>query len=341
MSDIITAKIARLTGPRELIFEEAALDPSTLAPDSVLAETLVSALSVGTEMAAYMGKPPLRPGPIYPRVVGYCNVARLLHVGSEVKNYQVGDLVLSFQSHRSAFICKAADLLLKVPADMDLGAAATTYLFHLGYSSLMNSDFRPGSHVAVIGLGVLGMGVIASGQMGGGRMAGFSNQEENLHQAEQLGADRGWLKSDPASITDYVASTGIGGADIVVLTSDTWEDWLLALKLARKKGTLAVISFPGRGQPPPDFNPLDSQYFYDKQLVILPAASASRQQLPPHEIRYNCQRNCEYLLEMIKQGRLPARQLISAEHDWSELNSVYAALENRQGGNLTHLLKWK
>lgn len=341
MSEPVTAHVARLTGPRQLVFEDELLDPNLLKPDGILAETLVSALSVGTEMAAFTGLAPLRPGPIYPRVVGYCNVARILHIGTAVTRYAVGDVVLSFQSHRSAFICPESEILLKMDSTMDLGAAATTYLFHLGYCALMNADFKPGCHVAVVGLGVLGMGAVACGHLGGGQISGFSNQTENLRLAEKVGAEKGWLKADPQSCAEYVKSTGQGGADIVVLTSDRWDDWLLALKLARKKGTIAIISFPGRGQPPPDFNPLDSQYVYDKHLRILSAAWASRLEVPADEVRYNRQRNNAYLLKMISQGRLPARDFISGEHDWRDLASVYQSLENRKGGDLTHLLKWK
>jgi threonine dehydrogenase-like Zn-dependent dehydrogenase len=341
MPAAIKTHVARLLAPRHLVFEEETLETSKMPPDGVLAETLVSALSVGTEMAAFTGKPPLRPGPAYPRVVGYCNVARVLHTGPEAKNYSPGDIVLSFQSHRGAFICRESDLLLKIDQNMDLGAAATTYLFHLGYCALINSDFKPGHHVAVVGLGTLGIGTIACGVLGGGRMSGFSNQPESLRIAEKIGATTGLPKSGPESVASYAETTEQGGADIVVLTSDSWSDWLLALKLTRKKGTLAIIGFPGRGEPLPDFNPLDPQYVYDKHLRILSAAWASHLAAPADEIRFNRRRNCAYLLQMIAQGRLPARTLISREHDWRELPEVYQSLERRQGGDLTRLLRWK
>lgn len=337
----ITAKIARLTGPRTLIFDEEILDPTTLAEDAVLAETVVTALSVGTELAAYTGKTPLRPGSVYPRVNGYCNVARVIKAGPAVKKYAEGDLILSFQSHRSAFICQESAVLLKVPEGTDPGLAATTYLFNLGYGSLLNTDFKPGCRVAVVGLGVLGMGTVAVAAMSAGRVAAFSNQQANLRIASRLGAENALTKTDPEAIDQYIQQTGIGGADIAILTSDAWEDWQLCMKVLRKRGVLGVISFPGRSQPSPAFNPLDSQYFYDKQIRILSAASVSTLDVSPHEIRFTRRRNCAFLLDMIATGRLPARELITSEHAWHELDQVYQNLEARTDGALSCLLHWK
>ncbi len=128
---------------------------------------------------------------------------------------------------------------------------------------------------------------------------------------------------------------------MIILTSDAWEDWLLAMQLVRKGGTLGVIGFPGRGLAAPSFNPLDSQYFYDKSLRIVAAGNMSTSNAAPHEVRFTRRRNCAFLLELIASGKLPARRLISGEHPWHELPEVYASLENRSRGGLTHLLKWK
>lgn len=341
MSQTYVAKIARLNAPRTLVFDEEILDPSLLSGDELLAETVVSAISVGTELAAYTGKPPLRPGPIYPRVNGYCNVARVIKTGPQVKQFNEGDLILSFQSHRSAFICKESTVLLKVPENTDPGLAATTYLFNLGYGSLLNTDFKPGCHVAVVGLGVLGMGTVAVASISAGRVVAFSNQQKNRSTASRLGAELTLTKNDSEGIDRYIQSTGIGGADIAILTSDTWEDWQLCMKVLRKRGVLGVISFPGRDQPTPAFNPLDSQYFYDKQIRILSAASTSTLDVSPHEIRFTRKRNCAFLLDMISAGRLPARELITSEHEWHELDDVYRSLETRSDGALSCLLHWK
>src|SRR5260221_2866800 len=155
------AKVIELRGPGKVVITSQQLDLEHLQSDELAAETLYSAISPGTEIAAYRGDPPLRPSKVYPRVVGYCNVARIIATGKELKKYSVGDLILTFQSHRSAFICKEEKVISPVPPDANLAEASTTYLFHLGYNALLQGNVRPGFNVAIVGLGTLGIATAA------------------------------------------------------------------------------------------------------------------------------------------------------------------------------------
>src|SRR5438105_1333395 len=112
---MVEATVVILTGPREVILRRESIDPATLGASSVLCETIVSVISPGTELAAYTGQPALREGAIYPRLQGYCNVARVLAVGSGVSSLIAGDRILSFSSHRSHFTIDAADVLVTLP----------------------------------------------------------------------------------------------------------------------------------------------------------------------------------------------------------------------------------
>ncbi|MGV3757274.1 MAG: zinc-dependent alcohol dehydrogenase [Verrucomicrobiota bacterium] len=334
MSTTITAQIARLLGPRQLVFEEQVLVAENLGPQEVLAETICSAISPGTELAAYLGEPPLRPGPIYPRVVGYCNVAEVKAVGLEVKDYQPGDRILSFQSHRSAFSCPAEKIVLKLPATADAELAATTYLFHLGYNALLKGGFTPGHKVSVVGLGMLGLGTVALAANSGGQVTAYSEQADARTLATDLGAQNASTKSESSKSNHATA-------DLVISTSNRWDDWLLCLQLARKEGTIAVLGFPGRGQAPAPFNPLDSQYFYDKQLRVIACGMSPDLPVAPHELRFTVKRNCEFLLGQILAGKLAAEKLIGQRCDWAELPAVYDAMSASRTTRLTTILRWK
>jgi threonine dehydrogenase-like Zn-dependent dehydrogenase len=341
MSSTVTAHVARLLGPCQLVFEKQPLEPGSLKSGEIFAETICSAISVGTELAAYLGEPPLRPGPVYPRLMGYCNVAEVRAIGPDVKHHHVGDRILTFQSHRSAFICPESKIILRLPPDADVTLAVTTYLFHLGYNALLKGGFMPGQHVAVVGLGVLGFGTVAQAAAFGGRVTAFSNQESARSLAKELGASAAFIKSDSTVPAQHHKHTGGIGADLVVTTSNRWEDWQLALQLARKEGVIAVLGFPGRGQAEPDFNPLDSRYFYDKQLRLVACGMSPDVEIPAHELRFTVQRNCEFLLERILARALPAQHLIAGTHSWRELSSVYETLARREGNGLTRILQWR
>ena len=67
-----------------------------------------------------------------------------------------------------------------------------------------------------------------------------------------------------------------GGFDLVVLTANPWSAFRLSVEMARAGGRISILGFPGRGEAPPDFNPLDPKWFYGKQLTLIGAGFAPR-----------------------------------------------------------------
>ena len=140
------ARVASLEGPRQLVWRTEAL-PERIPDGELLCETIVTAISPGTEVAAYQGLPPLREGVAYPRVQGYCNVARVVSCGTGVTGFSAADRVLTFSSHRSHFTIPADQVLLRLPDAAVDGETACSYLFHLGYNAVLRGGVRPGSRV--------------------------------------------------------------------------------------------------------------------------------------------------------------------------------------------------
>ncbi len=331
--------VVELNGPRQVVITEKEI-PEQPPSDSVLARTLYSAISTGTELAAYQGLPPLRPGPVYPRLVGYCNVAEVIAVGSEVKDTQPGDRILTFQSHRTAFVCPAREIITSIPSSANLQAAATTYLYHLGYNALLKGELRPGYRVAVIGLGFIGLGTVALAQLFGARTWAFSNQESSLEISKGLGATACRKVEWARHQAEIAKATQGDGIDLVVITSNSWSDWRLALELARKGGVICVLGFPGRGETPPDFNPLDSQYFYDKQLSLIACGYTSDLMASPQDVRFTIRRNCSFLLDLILSSRLDPSALITEVRPWRDIEKVYASAASRKKRFFTCVLDW-
>jgi len=262
-------KIVELIAPRTIQTRNETLDTGTLGASELAAKTICSVLSPGTEVAAYRGDPPLRPMKVYPRVLGYCNVAEVLACGERVSKFRPGDWVLTGQSHRSAFICSEEKVLAKVPQSIDPAAAATTYLFHLGHNALLKGEIKSAENLAIIGLGTLGLATAALANFLGATVYGFSDQAINEGVRHAFGLCMVLKKSDANTMSILGEITAGGGIDVVVSTSNRWMDWRLALSLPRMEGRICVLGFPGRTEGPPDFNPLSSEYFYDRQLKII------------------------------------------------------------------------
>ncbi|WP_319245043.1 zinc-binding alcohol dehydrogenase [uncultured Propionivibrio sp.] len=335
--NLITARTAVLEGPRNLRFKEETLDPAALGEGELLCATIVSAISPGTELAAYTDAPPLRPGVVYPRLVGYCNVARVLACGKTVSGIAPGDRILSFSSHRSHFCLAATDALAVLPEGVVSDDAACAYLFHLGYNAVLKSGLRPGSEVVVIGLGVLGLTTVALAALAGAHVFAISDHESPREKALAFGATACFSRAEFPQLAERL---GPARAQVVITTSNTWADWRLALEGAGQRGTIAVLGFPGRQETAIPFNPLDSAHFYMRQLCI--TAVGMSPELPDSRgfLPFNERANLKRLLDWIEAGRLLPAELVSGRFPGSQLASAYESLLRREGSPLTYLLDW-
>jgi D-arabinose 1-dehydrogenase-like Zn-dependent alcohol dehydrogenase len=337
----LVSRYVELQDPEQFVLQTKILEPDALQKHEIAAETLCTAISPGTEIAAYRGEPPLRPGKAYPRLVGYCNVAKVIATGSQVTKYKVGDRILTFQSHRTAFICPENSVITVVPESVSDADASTTYLFHLGYDALLKSKFFPGHKVGIVGLGTLGFSTLMMATRWGGQAIGFSSRRFSLEQARRWGLPA-MPKTDICERFDeYFPDSLNEGMDIVINTSNRWDDYLLSLKLARKGGRVCLMGFPGRGQTMPDFNPLASQYIYDKQLTVFPCGYTSDADLPAIDMRFNIQRNCSFLLDSIAAGKLESAALISKTVSWTVLEDIYQDMAKGDFEGFTVVLEWQ
>jgi threonine dehydrogenase-like Zn-dependent dehydrogenase len=334
---LISARVAILEAPRKLNFKVEEINADALGETEILAETIVSAISPGTELAAYSGAPALRSGVTYPRLLGYCNVARVIKCGAAVLDIKPGSRILSFTSHRSHFRIEMNHVLMVVPDDVSSDDAVCAYLFHLGYSSILRTDVRAGSEVVVIGMGVLGLTTVALASLAGARVFAVSDHDLPRSKAMSYGAVS---CSSRVEFPKLMNSVGTRRAQVVITTSNSWSDWRLALEAAGEQGTIGVLGFPGRQEESVPFNPLDSRHFYARQLSIVavgasPEAPDSRGFLP-----FNERGNLRRLVGWMADGRLRPAELISGRFPGSELAIAYDSLLSRKGSPLTYLLDW-
>lgn len=329
------ATVVHLVEPYRLELRRSPL--ADLGPADVLCETLVTAISPGTELAAYTGLPPLRAGVFYPRLQGYSNVGRVLAVGSAVSGLRSGDRVLSFTSHRSHFVLLATDVLLRLPPQAKAEDVACAYLFHLGYNAVLRSGVRAGSRVLVLGLGALGLTSVAMASLAGATVFGLSDQPHPQRIAKALGATGVYGRAELGALRDALTD---GLADVVITTTNGWDDWAIALQMAAPLGTIASLGFPGRGQAPGSFNPLDSQYFYAKQLRIESVGLSPERSDNRGFARFNERDNLKYLADQIVCGRLNPAMLVSGRYPGAQIEQAYKDLLARKNSPVTYVLQW-
>ncbi|HVW20878.1 MAG TPA: hypothetical protein VHC86_06650 [Opitutaceae bacterium] len=333
------ATYLELTAPGRLRCRNILLTGARLKGPQLLAKTVYTVISPGTELAAWKGLSPLRPGRTYPRLLGYCNLAEIKKTGPGVSAVKAGDYILTFQSHRSAFICAETEVLYSVARDSgtNLRALSALYLYHLALSALRAGDFQPGHEVAIVGGGTLGCAVSDLARAWGSMPLVFTNQEMSPlpRGAEQI------LPKVPPSGEFWRDRSGLDGADIAILSSNSWADYQLALEIVRKGGQVVCLGFPGRGEKAPEFNPLDSRFLYDKQLTIRHCGHVPDLEAAPLDIRFTLKRNLRYLASLLQTGAINPEALLSFEVSAMHTQEAYRRLTNRRAGTRTAVISWR
>lgn len=337
----ISSHVYRLVAPRRLEVENETIGMSTLEAGELVCRTQFSAISPGTELAAYNGLPPLRPtGAPYPRYLGYMNVAEVELAGVDAAHsFPPGTLVYTHAAHRSAFRIGADTVLAVVPDGLAGQAAAPAYLYRLAWNALRRAGMRPGLTVAVLGLGAIGLAAVQLVRHLGGACIAVSSFAEALSRAESAGAQA--LARPEARLRAADDAKWNGGlAHITISTTNGWDDWQLALGLTRFNGAVSVLGFPGRSEPAPAENPLASRFFYDRQLRIVASGFAPDSAHEGREEPAQLKSDLAAILGWTGDGALDPGLIIDRTVDASNLPELFREMSERRGGPGTVVLDW-
>jgi 2-desacetyl-2-hydroxyethyl bacteriochlorophyllide A dehydrogenase len=137
------------------------------ARGQVLVETLVSAISPGTEMLVYRGQFPrnlavdaiigaMQSEFHYPLPYGYACVGKVVDLGADVDRAWLGRLVFAFQPHTSHF---AADPAALFPVPSGISPATACFLPNMETAVNLVQDAAPilGERALVLGQGIIGL----------------------------------------------------------------------------------------------------------------------------------------------------------------------------------------
>src|SRR5262249_35087504 len=151
------------------------------APNQILVETEVSAVSPGTELAVYTGthqwlKDPGLPDWKFPFRSGYSAAGTVLAVGSQIDSCRPGDRGSypgTAAAHESRTLAPERGRLWKLPAGLDAEKAALACILRYGLGASIRAGLTLGRSAAVLGLGLIGQGALrcligAGGVSGGG-----------------------------------------------------------------------------------------------------------------------------------------------------------------------------
>jgi len=238
------------TSPGQVSICDEELSPP--GPDQVGVQTLLSAISPGTEMLFYRGQFPtdlaldeniaaIQAQPAYPMKYGYSLVGRVDALGAAVDPAWLGRLVFAFHPHESRFNARVDDLL-PLPPDITPEQAVLLPNMETAVGFVMDGAPLLGEEVVVFGQGIVGLlttAVLARFPLGS--LVTLDKLPHRRAISLEMGAHASF---DPADI-GQVKTLLAGGADLCFEVSGSPSALDQAIALTGYSGRILIGSWYG------------------------------------------------------------------------------------------------
>lgn len=247
-------------------------------------ELLVKVRACGvchTDLHAADGDWPVKPVP--PFIPGHEVAGVVAALGPGVTDFKEGDAVgvawlhdsclrceycetgwetLCEHQHNTGYNCNggfaeyaiaSAAFAARLPADVDFAQMAPILCAGVTtYKGLKETEARPGEWVVISGIGGLGQVAIQYARAMGLKVVAVDIAADKLALARETGADVVIDARSPAAVDDVIKATG-GGAHGVLVTAVSPPAFSQAVRMARRKGTVALVGLPPGEFPTPIF----------------------------------------------------------------------------------------
>ncbi|HEY0826590.1 MAG TPA: zinc-binding alcohol dehydrogenase [Bacilli bacterium] len=306
----------------ELLEVEPMAEPGT---DEVVAETLYSLISPGTELAAvYLGEPP------FPKGSGYAAVSKVLKAGNQVVNVKPGDLVFSMGGHRSRQLIKK-EWIVALPEGLDPWKGPLIRLMGVSMTTMVTTSARPGDRVLVMGAGPVGYLAAHIFRNAGYEVTVCDPDTERLHMVKESGISHVCQSvSDELDKPDPFA---------LVLECSGRESALLdGLRSVRRSGEVVMVGVPWKRHTELTAHDISWEIFHKYALL----RSGWEWDLPMFTDVYHPHSsfsNFHTAAKWFQEGKIPVEGLIRKVSP-QDAQDAYQALVNRTWKELFIVFDW-
>jgi predicted dehydrogenase len=236
------------------------------------------------------------------------------------------------------------NLCAKVPDSVSDDEAAFTVIGAIALQGIRLVQPTLGEAVVVTGLGLIGLITVQLLRAHGCRVLGIDLDPSKLELAKQFGAE---VVGVSAGADPVAAAEGFSrgrGVDAVIITASTKssEPMHQAALMCRKRGRIVLVGVTGLE--------LSREDFFEKELTFQvscsygpgrydPKYEDKGQDYPVGFVRWTEQRNFEAVLDMMADGRLDVKPLISHRFSIDEAEKAYE-LVGGAGPSLGILLEY-
>lgn len=309
-----------------------------LQSDEVIVKKIYSMVSPGTELACLSGADDWFK---MPGVPGYSSVSEIIEKGSNVKDFEVGDIVFHYGTHTKYEVTTTGGIFIKVPQNMELKRVPFTRMATIAMTSIRISQIELGDYVAVTGLGIIGNMAAQLAKLQGARVIGMDISEKRLKLASQCGLYKGINSSndDPREkvleITNGLgASTAIEATGIPKIAADSLS-WI------GNFGEIILL-----GTPRGEYNANVTEILRYCHLanfgsITFKGAHEWRYPVIPNEfIKHSLVRNSHIAFQLLMDNMLVVDPLISHIIAPEEAQSAYDGLRFNKDAYNSVLFNW-
>ena len=260
------------------------------------------------------------PKNISPIQLGYSSSGKVIEVGRDVKNFHVGDMVVSNGNH-AEYVVVNQKLCSRIPEETSPKDAAYTVLGSIALHGLRLSETSLGSRIVVVGLGIVGQLVCRLAEAQGSEVFGIDPDVAR--------------RKDNKNFFPSIDDLPVDEVDSVIITaaSNSNEPIEAATKIARNKSKIVVV-----GDIPLNIS-RNEFYYKELELVVSKSYGPGRydkqyevlgNDYPIEYVRWTENRNFEAFLKLLSQGQISIQDLITSEIDFEESPEVYNSFNSEE-----------
>lgn len=218
------------------------------------------------------------------------------------------------------FVLVPQRILYRLPENLSFEEAALIEPFTIAFHAVRRRPVQLNDTALIIGCGMIGLALLQTARLAGfGRIAMVDTAADRLQQARHLGADATVNSSAGNTLETLLAATGGRGFDQVFEAVGVAPTVELAVRAARKGGSVTLV-----GNVTPSV-PLPLQLAVTRELTLA-GTCASAGEYPA-------------CLEMMARGKISAKPLLSAVAPLQEGAVWFERLYAREPGLLKVILK--
>lgn len=266
-----------------------------------------------------------------PIPLGYSNVGVVIDVGDRVRGFKIGDRVVSNGNHAEV-IKVPENLCAKIPDNVSDEEAAFTIISAIGLQGVRLANPTLGETFVVVGLGLIGLITCQILKANGCQVIGLDLSQDKVDIAKQFGV-HAFVSNSETDIDTVLNLTNHLGADGVIITAATSSNGPIEMapKICRHRGRVILVGVIGLE--------LNRTEFFKKEISFQVSCSygpgrydsnyeENGYDYPIGFVRWTENRNFQAILNLMNEGKLIVKDLITKNVEFSKTPSMYDNLSS-------------